>query len=307
MGSPAYMSPEQMRASRDVDSRTDVWSLGIVLYELLAGAVPFEGHTVADLCARVLMQDPVAIDQRRADVPQALQDVLARCMAKDVSQRLSSVGELASALEPFAPASARGTASRILRQLEGRPDAPAQSSERTLPAGGGSPVAPAVSLLPTLVAEGNGLPPAAQVRTAATFESLGPSFATRERPRGKLVALGAVVVALGLVLAFAMGRLRSSDHDATADIPPGSRPGVGSIAIAPGVVSAPASVPPVSLSISPSASAPADSTSGPAGSDASVDAATGPKSVAAARKPSVARPVPASPRPDAGSKGATYF
>ena len=53
LGSPLYMSPEQMRASRDVDARTDIWSIGVILYELLAGKVPFEGSAIPEVCVRI--------------------------------------------------------------------------------------------------------------------------------------------------------------------------------------------------------------------------------------------------------------
>jgi serine/threonine protein kinase len=101
MGSPMYMSPEQVRNSKDVDPRTDIWSLGVVLYELLAGVPPFNGATLGEILASIIEAEvpPLA---KREDVPPAFEAVLLRCMARKPSQRFASVAELASALQPFA-------------------------------------------------------------------------------------------------------------------------------------------------------------------------------------------------------------
>ena len=302
MGSPAYMSPQQMRASRDVDSRTDVWSLGVVLYELLTGALPFEGHTVADLCASVLMQEPVAIDQRRADIPVAIQRVIERCLKKEVGERLSSVADLAGVLEAFAPPSARGTAERVARMLRSRRtdhEAPAQSSERTLPDRGRIQVAPAPALLPTQVAGGSAEAPSAHVRTAATFESLGnPSRVTRGRRAGRVVALATLIVGLALGLFGTVTFLghRSSDPTATVD-PPSARP----VVVAPAAASSPVATP-VSPA-EPDGSAPAGPAEVAGEVDASVEAGMpGPKP----RRVPVARP--ALPKSDAGvNPNAAFF
>ena len=66
MGSPLYMSPEQMQSSRDVDARTDIWALGVILYELLAGDVPFTGETLPEVCVKIATQPPAPIRQSEA-------------------------------------------------------------------------------------------------------------------------------------------------------------------------------------------------------------------------------------------------
>lgn len=99
VGSPLYMSPEQLRCEPDVDARTDIWSLGATLYQLLAGDPPFVGPTVAVIHARILGQDPPALRRLRPDVPPALEGVIARCLRRDREERLSSASELARALE----------------------------------------------------------------------------------------------------------------------------------------------------------------------------------------------------------------
>ena len=58
MGSPYYMSPEQMTSAKNVDARTDIWALGIILHELLTGRVPYEGETIPEICGQVLQNPP---------------------------------------------------------------------------------------------------------------------------------------------------------------------------------------------------------------------------------------------------------
>jgi len=113
MGSPVYMSPEQMQTPKDVDARTDIWALGIVLYELLAGSPPFEGETVPQISVRVATQPPTPLRGVRADTPMGLEDVVNRCLEKDRGRRYRDVGELAAALLPFAPDHARPLVQRV--------------------------------------------------------------------------------------------------------------------------------------------------------------------------------------------------
>jgi serine/threonine-protein kinase len=101
LGSPVYMSPEQMSNSRDVDGRTDIWALGIVLYQCLSGGFPYEADGVPQLCARVLTEEPIPLSSR-VPVPRALEAVVMRCLARDPDRRFASIQHLASALLPFA-------------------------------------------------------------------------------------------------------------------------------------------------------------------------------------------------------------
>ena len=101
MGSPLYMAPEQMRSSKDVDVRADIWSLGVILYELLAGVAPFEGESVPEVCVSVMGGEPIPIPRFRDDIPNELQAILLRCLQKERTERYASMGALARALEPF--------------------------------------------------------------------------------------------------------------------------------------------------------------------------------------------------------------
>jgi serine/threonine protein kinase len=121
MGSPQYMSPEQMTSAATVDPRSDIWSLGTLLYELLTGHIAFDGASMTEVCARVLQGAPVPLVDVRADVSPDLAVVIARCLEKDRTMRYANVAELARALAPFGSASARASAESIARIVEGVP------------------------------------------------------------------------------------------------------------------------------------------------------------------------------------------
>ena len=114
-GSPLYMSPEQVRSSKRVDERTDVWALGIILHELLTGSLPFGGEAVQAVLAAIVADAPELVRVRRPDVPEGLERVIASCLVKDVVQRCQSVAELATALRPYAPPGAEVSIERIVR------------------------------------------------------------------------------------------------------------------------------------------------------------------------------------------------
>jgi serine/threonine protein kinase len=103
LGSPLYMAPEQMRSSRDVDARGDVWALGVVLFELLSGRSPFEAETMPELCLKIVSEPPLSLAQLRPAVPPALVEIVERCLEKDRNKRYDDASELALALAPFVP------------------------------------------------------------------------------------------------------------------------------------------------------------------------------------------------------------
>jgi eukaryotic-like serine/threonine-protein kinase len=113
MGSPLYMSPEQMQSAKDVDPRADIWALGVILYELLTGVSPFSGDTMPELVLKIVSSAPRALRNSRPDAPDGLEDVILRCLEKDPGKRFQTVGELAPALLPFAPKRARRSVDRI--------------------------------------------------------------------------------------------------------------------------------------------------------------------------------------------------
>jgi eukaryotic-like serine/threonine-protein kinase len=203
LGSPAYMSPEQIRRPKSVDIRTDIWSLGSILFELLARDPPFNADSPLALLAAVVSDPLPSIRDKRPDVPVELEAVIAKCLEKNPDNRYQTVAELADALAPFAPRSMPSVSriSGILRSVSIRPT-PADkspSSERTLQ----SPGTP-ISEQPTEVQRVNIItpaPPARSEKNTKTDWEATASLAGRSRRRAVVATLGlAGALVGGLVL-----------------------------------------------------------------------------------------------------------
>jgi eukaryotic-like serine/threonine-protein kinase len=113
MGSPYYMSPEQMRSPKEVDARTDIWAMGVVLFELLTRSVPFQGETQAEVCVKIVTEPPPPIRDLRPEIPLGLADVILKCLEKDRNKRYRNVAEMALGLLPFAPKHAKASVEKV--------------------------------------------------------------------------------------------------------------------------------------------------------------------------------------------------
>jgi len=193
MGSPLYMSPEQMTSSRDVDGRADIWAIGTILFELLAGRPPFLGETMPQLCGMILQEPPPFPRQFRPDLPDGLQTAILRCLEKDRTRRFANVADLAAALAPFGSPNAARSAERVSKVLSA---AGISSSQLELPG--------------TSVAE------------ASTQSAWGKS--AQKRGSGRAIAASLVVVALlgGAALLFRHHDVTPTADSATANTPPPS-------------------------------------------------------------------------------------
>lgn len=111
-GLSPYSSPELVRKAKNVDVRTDIWSLGAILYELLAGKPPFSGEMAALMLA-ITKDEPVPITQQRPDLPREMDQIIGWCLAKDVDRRFANVHAFAHALLPYAPPEGQVLVTRI--------------------------------------------------------------------------------------------------------------------------------------------------------------------------------------------------
>ncbi|WP_437604200.1 protein kinase [Sorangium sp. So ce590] len=119
-GTPQFMAPEQIRGLKQADARADLWALGVILYLMIGGRLPFDGASPPAIIASVMTESPRTLRLHLPDVPAPLEAVIHGCLEKDVSQRVQSIAELARGLAPFGSPSARPSVERILRTLERR-------------------------------------------------------------------------------------------------------------------------------------------------------------------------------------------
>ena len=178
MGTPLYMSPEQIRSTREVDHRSDIWSLGVVLFELLTGRPAFAADSVTQVCALVLEAAPPPLAEYCASAPPALAAIIERCLMKDQALRFQTAAELANALLPFAPPRARLHAERATAVLRFADPNGGEALPSTLPEGRVASEATLGTAAPTV---------------------LGASVATRGGYRATTLALAvAMIVCSGL-------------------------------------------------------------------------------------------------------------
>ncbi|WP_437910796.1 protein kinase [Sorangium sp. So ce327] len=148
LGSPCYMSPEQVRCSKDVDARTDIWSLGVILYQLLTARFPFEVSRISALFVAIAMQAPTPPRVHRMDLPARIEDIILRCLEKEPELRVQTVADLARELAPFGSEHS----ARALAQIEAIARGKAFPSSRPVgPSGDG-----VASTLPAAANDGPG-------------------------------------------------------------------------------------------------------------------------------------------------------
>jgi eukaryotic-like serine/threonine-protein kinase len=226
LGSPAYMSLEQLRSSRLVDTRSDIWSLGVILYELVAGRRPFNGEGIADLALRIAMETTPKLPEdltfpeitapgvtsskvtsgKGARVREALDAIITKCLDRDPERRYQSVAELALALAPFAEDPERRIASSLGR-----------ASSR-----------PGELVLPDEVSLRDAVPDlATTMQTAGAIEN--PTAGKKPRGRKGKIALaatlaGGIAVAVVMMRAEPASEARATTAAAASAVAPASAP-----------------------------------------------------------------------------------
>ena len=209
IGTPLYMSPEQVRSARTVDARTDVWALGIILFELLTGRLPWMGSGPA-VAAAIVTDPPPPLGEFRADIPTELEGVIRKALAKSVDDRYPDVRALAAALAPFA-----GSPSSLGRVSLDSAMRAAQSGITLIASGRNAELGNAPTLLgPTSEPEGSHrILPAAKVETGPSTTGWGTQAVTPRARRSRfafgaaiMIGVSAIAVGVGLVT---LGRSRT--------------------------------------------------------------------------------------------------
>ena len=219
MGTPLYMSPEQVRSLKNVDHRSDIWALGSILFELLTASPIYMAPSASALCAMIAMDPPTPLRARRPQAPEALEQVILRCLHKDPMGRFQDVAALAEALTPFASERGRQSATRVSKVL--RSGAPVfAGSAPPHPAAGradgfgttvdgsaqraiipGSPLLPGPSLFPHGQHQQQPHP-----TTQQTWQQTGTgTLGAQKGNRGSAVLVALLGVVTGLVLLAAIG------------------------------------------------------------------------------------------------------
>ncbi len=196
LGSPLYMSPEQMQSSKNVDVRTDVWSLGVVLQQLLTGKPSFDAETLAGLCVAIATKPPRRLRESSPGASMELENVILKCLEKRPEDRFQNVAELAGALAPFAP-EARIHVERTRRLLLGATAPPLEPSQSRI----------------RIETSATQTDPLGRTKTALAGSQ--PSIIVKKTSRVSWIAGSAAIVALALVGAAAIA-VRSSGSKAAS-------------------------------------------------------------------------------------------
>ena len=248
MGSPYYMSPEQVRSLKTIDARADIWAIGVILYQLIADHRPFEEESLGSLFVMIGAEPPAPLRGYLPDVPPQLEAIIMRCLEKAPANRFQTVAELARALAPFASEGARISIERILRTLSDhapltrrpqdslsdidRPSAPAMPLAASASAPPGAISAPRVSSPPAAPGlDANAKPPSLESMPGMSKSLAGPAIeaAAQTGRHGKTKDSKVLVYVMAAALALVAGAatvllvMRGPAQGAAASGDPGLR------------------------------------------------------------------------------------
>ena len=228
LGSPVYMSPEQLRNAKDIDARADIWSIGIVAYELLCGKPPFDGDGVGEIFAAILEKDPVPLHSVNWRLPPEVSDIIAKCLQRKPEDRWADAAELARALKPFGSGAWNGLIERaeqvlqrakLLKKTETPSDARRvvaaldEVAERARTTGGGRANMRATDAFPLTLVKAPGQAPDGKPDVAAAPESERPVGSGKRMgvTRWLGAAAAALVIVGAVVVVVRSGRASAAD------------------------------------------------------------------------------------------------
>ena len=300
LGSPLYSSPEQLLSSRSVDARTDIWALGVILYEACAGTTPFNGDSVMEVASRVMQVAPTPLDNLRPDLPRGFAAIVMCCLEKDPTRRFPDVGELARALGPYAPRAARSVdrISGILPpsfrpppylDLASQPPPATNAAAISVSANGPAAMGSAATV------SSAGLAPTGVTASTQNDWDQKVTRASAERPASSGGTLIVTALAASALIGAGFMVLHASTPTPTTDGTSFAAP-----TVAPSAVS-------LGASVTPGPSAGAAGTAGAVAPQASAASAAPPSipSAAVSAASAASRNNPASPRPRSGAQSST--
>jgi serine/threonine-protein kinase len=202
MGSPLYLSPEQIRSSRRVDARADIWALGVVLHELLTGSTIYDASSTSELLAMIVADPPRQLRSILPTAPAELEAIILRCLEKEPARRFASVVEFAAALQHFGTADARVSAARIARIL----GAPCEArTEAVVPVSASSDLTPDLAVSPFRGTQTEVALVEPKLAQSSNAQSWGATASKVSRPKRSgarwFVAIGFVAVVVASLVA----------------------------------------------------------------------------------------------------------
>ena len=228
VGSPPYMSPEQLRSSKQVDARTDIWSLGVVLFEIVTGRMPFAADNLHEHYTKLMIEPAPLPRQVRADLPAKLDAIVGRCLQREPADRYANIAELARDLADLAAVTSPQAGA------PGRARASAERVERTL-----ATTRTARTSRPSLPAPPIALPPSLHTTNDETKLT-----APRRARRTARIAMVAASIAVLATAAFVVTKLRTPTANATAPAtPPATATTIANVANAPLLTQTPLATP----------------------------------------------------------------
>ncbi len=207
LGSPQYMSPEQIRESKSVDARADIWSLGVVLYTLVEGTLPFDGASIGEIFGKIQYVEAPAMSHASPE----LDAVVRRCLARDPEARYASAHELAAALQPFAATVADGEFPAMPATVPAGPHAVAVGRGYSEP-----PAAAGSSLAATRVS-------GAEAPRTLSLGALSNAMQSAPAPRSRGLMLAGVIAGVALGALALVGLASVARHNGAKGAPSETR------------------------------------------------------------------------------------